>query len=420
MGRTRWTATRRVAGVAGAFATLAAGALVASDASPAHALTVSPSSSFTVLLLGNGHGHGMSQYGARGAAIAGLTAPKIVAFYYPSTTLVQLAAPRRIKVKLSAAGTALTVAPARDLTVTGYTAPLPTTGVARLRLITGTGTGLWLQQRPSGKATWVTLSQTIPNRAEFHRTSGAPVRVLERGGTSTTYFGFLRAVRNTPSGRSGGVTVVNRVGLDNYTAGVVPREMPSTWQPAAVNAQAIAARTYGAYHLVHPLSPEYDICDTTMCQVYGGHAHYDSAYQLLFRDYPRAAKATTNQVVEYQNTPILSQFSASNGGWTVDGGLPYLTAQQDPYDDDASGDPYLGYRKTVSAASVASYFGLKTVTGVFVTSRDGNGTWRGRVLTGSVQGTDSAGKSQLLNVTGYQLAGAFGVGTTWFALRANT
>lgn len=36
---------------------------------------------------GYGHGIGMSQYGANGAAAAGLKHPAILAYYYPGTTL---------------------------------------------------------------------------------------------------------------------------------------------------------------------------------------------------------------------------------------------------------------------------------------------------------------------------------------------
>ena len=40
---------------------------------------------------GFGHGVGMSQYGAYGAARQGLTADQIVGFYYPGTTLATAA-----------------------------------------------------------------------------------------------------------------------------------------------------------------------------------------------------------------------------------------------------------------------------------------------------------------------------------------
>ena len=57
--------------------------------------------------------------------------------------------------------------------------------------------------------------------------------------------------------------------LESYLKGVVPLEMPATWTPAAVRAQAVAARTYAAYERAHRTGP---MCDTTSCQVYGGYA----------------------------------------------------------------------------------------------------------------------------------------------------
>jgi SpoIID/LytB domain protein len=415
MDRDRRITRRGLAGLAAAL--LAASGATLLDAPQAGALTVSPGGALTVVMLGNGHGHGMSQYGARGAAIAGLGTARILRFYYPGTTLVNDRRPR-IRVQISGAGARLTVVAVDDLTVTGSTDPLPSAGVREYRLAQGAGSGLVLQRLDDTPgATWTRVGTGLPDGATFHRTSWAPLRLVRPGGAETDYFGFLSAFRNTASGRAGGVTTVNRVGLDNYTAGVVSSEMPTTWQRAAVNAQAVAARTYGAYAMAHPQSRHYDICDTSWCQVYGGHDRYDAAGQQVWSDYRRAARATANEVLEYDGSPVFAQFSASNGGWTVAGDEPYLQSRQDPYDNSTSGDPYLYYRRKVSISALASALGLKTITQVAVTSRDGNGTWQGRVLAGYVVGTDGSGAATRLSLSGSDFAAAFGIGTTWFALR---
>jgi SpoIID/LytB domain protein len=208
--------------------------------------------------------------------------------------------------------------------------------------------------------------------------------------------------------------------MDNYTAGVVPEEIPPSWPRAAVNAQAIAARTYGAYAVENPRARHYDICNTSWCQVYGGHAQYDSAGRTVWTDYPRAALATSNEVLEYHDAAIFAEFGASNGGWTVDGGQPYLVSKQDPYDNVASGDPYLFYKKRMAVSSLAGYFGLASVTAVVIDKRDGKGTWNGRVLAGYVQGTDSRGQPAKVPATGADFAAALGLGTTWFNLSATS
>jgi SpoIID/LytB domain protein len=215
------------------------------------------------------------------------------------------------------------------------------------------------------------------------------------------------------------VSTVNFVTLDRYTAGVIPQEMPTSWQRAAVDAQAVAARTYGQYAVEHPLSTDYDICDTTQCQVYGGHAVYDAHGVLQSTDFQAAATDTAGKVLTYRGATIFAEFSASNGGWSVDGGQPYLKAAADPYDTTASGDPYLNYTKVVHVTSIARHYGLKTVTKIAITQRDGHGTWGGRTLAGVITGTDSANKAKSVPTTGFELQAAFGVGTTWFELLAN-
>src|SRR3954449_7994744 len=82
---------RRTA-VAAALATVA-GALGVGLAAPAGARSaqvyrVPPNGVFTLRGHGWGHGHGMSQYGAYGAAkVRGLTYRQILAFYYPGTSV---------------------------------------------------------------------------------------------------------------------------------------------------------------------------------------------------------------------------------------------------------------------------------------------------------------------------------------------
>ena len=46
---------------------------------------------------------------------------------------------------------------------------------------------------------------------------------------------------------------MNVLSMDEYVKGVVPREMPTSWETAAVRAQAVAARTYAAFdRAAHP------------------------------------------------------------------------------------------------------------------------------------------------------------------------
>lgn len=403
----RWRPAFAVAVVlAIAAATLGARAPSASAATP-QVYRLPPSGTITVHGHGNGHGHGMSQYGARGAALAGRTAAQIVAFFYPGTTLVTLGA-SGIRVALSDTGTYPTVSSVTK--VTGFTGAL--SAAVRYRLVPYS-TGFRLQAL-SG-TTWVAVSGAplLPAQADFTTSTGF-VRLYHPDGTSTAYRGSVGAVRS-----GAGQVTINRVPLDSYVRGVVPRESPSYWEPAALQAQAIAARSYARYEVEHHAGSASDICDTTACQVYGGFARYAADGSRLYGEEAStdsAVAVTANSVLRYAGATIFAQFSASDGGWTVDGGQPYLVAKQDPYDNAASGDPYLNWTRSVAVTSIASYFGLTTATDITVTSRDGNGDWGGRVLTGYVDGVDSNGVSQSIPASGFELQAAMGLPHNWFTI----
>ncbi|MER3462526.1 MAG: hypothetical protein C4342_05955, partial [Armatimonadota bacterium] len=58
-------------------------------------------------------------------------------------------------------------------------------------------------------------------------------------GARRTYRGRIRLLPGTRR-----LLVVNEVGLEAYLMGVVPAEMPPSFHPEALKAQAIAARTF--------------------------------------------------------------------------------------------------------------------------------------------------------------------------------
>jgi SpoIID/LytB domain protein len=410
---------RRRAALGALSAVLVAGVVTTLDVAPASASThlVPSSGSFTVTGLGNGHGHGLSQYGAQGAVMAGLSAGAIVSFYYPHTTLKTLHSTVKMRVLISGAPTYPTIAVRAGLSVRsssgaaikGVANPLPMTGISRYRLAPS-GSGLKLQRRKGSTWTTVPGASALPARVDFLSATNL-VRLYFAGGTSTVYHGTLGGVR-----RGTHVLTINRARVDEYVKGVVPREMPASWRPAAVQAQAIAARSYGEYERAHAGTRTYDICDSSQCQVYGGKAHYSAGGTLLWSDDPAALHLNSGKVLAYQGVTIFAQFSASNGGWTADGGQPYLVAKADRYDNAASGDPYLNWRRSVSAASIARYYGLARVTKLEITKRDGHGAWGGRVLQGYVDGVSSAGRAQRISVTGYGLQSAMGLPHNWFTI----
>lgn len=123
--------------------------------------------------------------------------------------------------------------------------------------------------------------------------------------------------------RSGTLTIINHVDIEDYIRGVVPSEMPSCWNCEAHKAQAIAARSYALANLGKRSSSGYDLKDTPEDQAYGG------ASAESFRT--NSAVDDTKGIVLIYNLKIIPAFySASAGGQTASASdvwmhnLPYL------------------------------------------------------------------------------------------------
>jgi SpoIID/LytB domain protein len=396
------------AAVAAVTAVVVAGALA--PAASAQTYYVPITKAWTVKGHGYGHGHGMSQYGAQGAALQGLKYRQIVDFYYPGTTWDTVKG--NIRVLISADTTSdLQVRPRDGLVVRDLagkqTWSLPVRDkIDRWRLLpTAKGRTVVQFHNAAGWHRWDVPDHrdTLAGTAQF-RAQG-PLTLLVPGGDDVVgrpYRGVLRSVQPYP-----GATVrdtVNVVTMDEYVEGVVPYEMPASWKQQALRAQAVAARTYAAYE--RALNPKryWQICDTTACQVYGGvDAEQESSN--------RAVTATAGQILTFNGKPAFTQFSSSSGGWTADGGQPYLPAQRDPYDD-FPGNGMHSWTAPVSAGVLErSHPEVGSLIDVKVTKRDGNGQWNGRVVQIVLEGTK--GKAYM---TGDDVRWTFGLRSTWFTI----
>lgn len=111
--------------------------------------------------------------------------------------------------------------------------------------------------------------------------------------------------------RGAGVTLVNRLPLEDYLLGVVPRELPPDLFPEleALKAQALAARTYAVRPRTAYLERGYDLCSGPACQVYGGVA----------AEHPlstRAVRETAGEAIVHDGALIDALYTASCGGHT--------------------------------------------------------------------------------------------------------
>jgi SpoIID/LytB domain protein len=390
---------------------------VATAAAATQVYRIPATGSITVTSNGNGHGHGLSQYGAQGftKAVPHATAVDILRFYYPGTTETHISPRTTIRVVLSTAGgdTCVRAIPGMSLLIPGQrTMALSLTGGVKRFRLAPYGSGLMLQKNLSTTCggTWQTVRTGLPAQADFHGINHYVVS-YRPDATYTAYRGTIGALR-----QGSGERTINRVGIDSYTEGVVPREMPASWNPAAIHAQAIAARTYADFERLHSTSQPWDICDTSACQVYGGMTHYSVYGQVLWTEDPKAILYYSGDVLTYAGSLAFTQYSASNGGWSVYGGVPYMIARQDPYDTRALGDPYVGWVQKVPVTALAQYYRLRSVSEIAVTRRDGHGAWGGRILNATVYGRTSSNQPAKIATTGFALQAAMHLLQDWFTI----
>ena len=116
---------------------------------------------------------------------------------------------------------------------------------------------------------------------------------------------------------------MNDLPMEDYLQGVVPSEMPPSWEHEAHKAQAIAARSYAIANMGKRAKYGYDLKDTPEDQAYGG----ASAETPHTND---AVKETENIVLVCQGKIVPAYYSASAGGQTNTGSqvwskdLPFL------------------------------------------------------------------------------------------------
>ena len=265
---------------------------------------------FTIRGAGFGHGVGMSQYGAYGFALQGTAYDRILRHYYTDTELGTTDPAETVRVLLQSTGTASfsgadragsrRISPGRTYRVRRY-------GSTQVELLSAGGRRI------------ATFSAPL-------QVSG-PDDVVRLGGAGR-YRGLLEFRPDT----FGGVNAINAVSLEDYVAGVVSRESPSSWPQEALKAQAVAARTYAV--TTSKAGAGFEQYADTRSQVYGGIAAETPSTN-------RAVAATRGQVVTYEGEPVVTFFFSTSGGRTENVEYtslgtepkPWLKSVADPYDD---------------------------------------------------------------------------------------
>ena len=354
------------------------------------------STAITLTGHGFGHGKGLSQYGALGAATQGLTWQQIDEFYYPGTTWGRIGG--KIRVLITAdTGKDVQVVAQRGLEVASLskqrTWRLPPIAAKKWRLV-GAGRDTTVQFTKGGR--WRTWKK-VPGEAELSSAVGLLTLVTPAG--RRDYRGTLRSVAPRAGSKR---QTVNVLSMEAYLRGVVPMEVPALWEPDAVSAQSVAARTYAAFERSNTSAAHYDLCDTSSCQVYGGEDVEHPASTA-------AIKATAKQGLLYDGRPAFTQFSASNGGFSAAGSMPYLVAQADPYDGVAN-PTYTTWTEAIDDTQVERHWpAIGDLTSIEVTTRNGNGEWGGRVVDVAFIGTTGTARTD-----GDTVRDRFALNSDWF------
>lgn len=232
----------------------------------------------------------------------------------------------------------------------------------------------------------------VASPAAARQESGAFIasEVSIRGGVDEPVVFSERRYGGTLSvvGRSTGMTLTETVTVGDYLSGI--QEVPFGWEPEALRAQAIAARTYLAWTLNRGRTEEgsrlgYDICATDACQVYAGlePRNADDGDKWL-----AAVNATRDEILLYADEPALTYYSSTSGGRTRTVGdvftsvdLPYLNAVDSPNEDSpfASWEWWLGASDMEALLSAAGLVDGDLIGVTTEVTQDGDGPWMVRV-----------------------------------------
>jgi stage II sporulation protein D len=263
---------------------------------------------FVIKGRGWGHGVGLSQYGAYGLALKGTGYDKILAHYYPGTSLGP-APLSKVRVLLAEGRKSVTVA-----------------SQGQLRVRDGDGA---LHLLPAGSYTFGPgFSIKVAGAAKPKRLKG-PLLFLPGSfpiSVGRPYRGQIQVVS-----QAGRLQVINILGLEAYLYGVVPSEVPTHWPAEALKAQAVVARSYALSS--RKIGAAFDLYSDTRSQVYLGVEEEE-------RPTNEAVDETAGDVLLYQGQVARTYYHSTSGGrtsaigdaWPGSRPVPYLVSVPDPQD----------------------------------------------------------------------------------------
>ena len=335
---------------------------------------------------GYGHGVGMSQIGARAKALAGESATAILQYYYTGTIVETVTDTQILRINV---GNLLTSAKLRsdskgaelqlfagDLGETQTATPL-LTFPSKTSLNLNLSDGLIAISTTRGSVTKeITTGGNFTLRwsgTRYQDGTPAVISLTTNGATKRYRHGqiSLKVIRDKKLGKR--MAIINSVRLqDEYLWGI--GEVPSSWPTQALDAQAIASRTYA-------LAKSTKIRSACDCHLYAtisdqNFAGYSKESEPRFGELWKAAvNRTAGAVITYAGTPITAYFSSSSGGTTETSEhawgtvTPYTVSVPDSASVDITFNPrFASWTREISQAVIAQAFLLPDVIALSVLS----------------------------------------------------
>jgi len=378
--------------------------------------------SFTFQGSGYGHGVGLSQMGARFMALAGQSSEQIIKYYYKDVAIEQRDDSKILRVNI---GHLLTTAKISTATKgsqlqiiqgeAGNESVLPVISLADS--ISFSIIGSTVSPRVTlGKTTQVlTRSRTFTIRWAGTRYLEGPdtlISVNHSGVTQKLRYGQIqvKAIKS-PSGYR--IAMTNSVRLaDEYLWGI--SEMPSFWPDAALEAQAIASRTYALSKAgIYRSACDCDLYGSISDQTFLGYAkEIEKKYGVIWKD---IVTRTAGLTITQAGIPITAYFSSSSGGKTElainawGSSKAYTQIVDDPGSLDLVLNPrFVTWSREVPQSVIAAAFVLSDVVSLEILGVNESGT------VAQIQATSSTGVKVALR--GETFRSRTKIPSAWFSL----
>ena len=382
------------------------------------------SGSITFYGSGDGHGLGMSQWGAYGLANMGWGHGKILTHFYRGTRVdAATPLPPNIRIGLTTQRTLVHLTAQVHRVRLWIGAPLSGTFVGSIRpgdtwIVRSVRKAYAVRDATGvlvGGHTWGSPSKDL-----FVTYADTGSRVFIPEADSIWYDGFAYARGSiefnlTSCGGTNGCSerLIARLGLERYLYGL--GEVPASWPMQAMEAQAVAARSYAVYAIQHygiRADCNCDLTDGSGDQTYIG---YDRESGTDGARWVAAVAASRGQVVTYRGAVIQAFYAASDGGHSDSvqdmwhGGdpayaIPWLTGVCDP-GEWTNANPWKAWTVSIDRATLTA--GLRPYTGPIGTVTTFSHIARaagGRIMTAVAIGTTGS-----QTVTGTELRAALGL-----------